>query len=184
MKSTRSLVYIGLLSVVIAGCSYFVKDWNLVHTSYIATDKLLKGVKDIPAFKPRQNGVYTKQPILVTSFVNIDNVKQSSTFGRMIAEQIGSRIAQHGHKVIEMKMRTGSIFVQEQTGELLLSRRLREISVQHDAYAVVVGTYGVSKETVYVTAKLVRAEDSVILSSYDYSLPVGPDTKKMLQKRH
>ncbi len=173
-----------LLVILIAGCSIFSKDYNLITTSYKATDKLLKGVKDIHHLEPRSNGSYTKQPILVTSFVSIDNVQQSSTLGRVIGEQIGSRLAQRGYKVIEMKMRTSNVFVQERTGELLLSRELREISFQHDAYAVVVGTYGAGKESIYVTAKLIRAKDSVILSSYDYYMPIGPDTKRMLQKKH
>lgn len=193
MKKTLTLFFASLLCMAMAGCGYVYvlnknwdlvrMDWNLVRVSHIAADKLLKGVKDIPALVPRKNGVYTEQPILVASFVNIDNVLQSSTFGRMIAEQIGSRLVQRHYKVVELKMRTGSIFVQEKTGELLLSRQLRQISIQHNAYAVVVGTYGASKEIVYVTAKLVRAEDNVILSSYDYNLPVGPDTKYMLRNR-
>ncbi len=174
MKKTLTLFYVSLLTVAIAGCASIGKDYNLVSSSYSAADKLLKAA--------RQNGIDTKQVILVTSFVNIDNVQQSSTFGRMTAEQIGSRLVQRGYKVIEMKMR-GTVFVQEKTGELLLSRQLRQITLQHDAYAVVVGTYGASKGTVYVTAKLVRAADNVILSSYDYRLPMGPDTKKMLRKR-
>jgi len=174
MKKTLTLFYASLLTVAIAGCVSIGKDYNLVSSSHSAADQLLKAA--------RQNGIDTKQAILVTSFVNIDNVQQSSTFGRMTAEQIGSRLVQRGYKVIEMKMR-GTVFVQEKTGELLLSRQLRQISLQHDAYAVVVGTYGSSKGTVYVTAKLVRAADNVILSSYDYRLPMGPDTKKMLQKR-
>ncbi len=170
MKPRFTLLYMTLL--LMAGCSYFpTVDWNLVPSSYKAADALLKGVK---------KGIYMKQPILVASFVNIDNVQQSSTFGRMIAEQIGSRLVQRGYRVIELKMRTNNVFVQEKTGELLLSRQLQNISVQHDAYAVVVGTYGDGKEIVYVTAKLVRAQNNVILSSYDYSLPVGPVTKKML----
>ncbi|MCK5876622.1 MAG: hypothetical protein KAG43_03215 [Candidatus Marithrix sp.] len=172
-----------LVVLFVAGCSMFSKDYNLISTSYKATDKLLRGVRDIHQLEPRYNGVYTRQPILVTSFVNVDNVQQSSTFGRVIGEQIGSRLAQRGYKIIEMKMRTSNVFVQERTGELLLSRELREISFQHDAYAVVVGTYGIGKESVYVTAKLVRAKDSVILSSYDYYLPIGPNTKRMLQKQ-
>ena len=183
-KSTRNFLTVCWFCTLLAGCAFSIKDPNLVSASYKAADALLKGVKDIPILTPKQNGVYSRQPILVSSFVNIDDLTQSSTFGRVVAEQIGSRIAQHGYKVIEMKMRTGSIFVKAQTGELVLSRELREISFQHDAYAVVVGTYGASKGTVYLTAKLVRAKDSVILSSYDDRLPVGPDTKQMLRKKN
>ncbi|RKZ82318.1 MAG: hypothetical protein DRR19_20890 [Candidatus Parabeggiatoa sp. nov. 1] len=185
-KSTLNFVTVGLLCVLLAGCPFAIREPDLVKASYKAADALLKGVEDIPILAPRKHGVYAKQPILVSSFVNIDNLIQSSTFGRVVAEQIGSRFAQYGYKIIEMKMRTDSLFVQEQTGELALSRELREISYQHNAYAVVVGTYGYGpseKGLVYVTAKLVRAKDSVILSSYDYRLPVGPSTKKMLRQK-
>jgi TolB-like protein len=183
MKTTLNLLIVGWFCILLAGCSFIFKDYNLVRASYKAADKLLDGIDDIEFLQPREDGMDAKQPILVTSFVNIDNLQESSTFGRVVGEQIGSRIAQYGYKMIEMKMRTGSIFVQEQTGELILSRQLRQISFQHDAYAIVVGTYAVSKGSVYVTAKLVRAKDSVILSSYDYWLPVGPDTKQMLRKK-
>ncbi len=174
MKLTKIILYTALFSGLIISCST-IKDKNLIHASYVAADTLL-GTRIKPTLYSE------KQPILVASFVNIDNVQYSSTFGRIIAEQIGSRLVQRGYKVIEMKMR-GTIFVQEQTGELLLSRKVRELSVEHDAYAVIVGTYGASEKTVYVTAKLIRTQDNVILSSYDYSLPRGPDTKKMLQKK-
>ncbi|MCK5720333.1 MAG: hypothetical protein KAH84_10360 [Thiomargarita sp.] len=185
IKSKRPLFYlIFFLIFALAGCSYITKDRDLVSSSYRAADKLLSGVKDFYSFlHPRRNGVYSAKPILVASFVNINNLQQSSTFGLIVAEQIGSRFAQRGYKIIELKLRTDSIFVQQQTGELLLSRELQAISLQHDAYAVIVGTYAAGKEIVYVTAKLVRTKDNVILNSYDYSLPLGPNTKQMLRKR-
>jgi TolB-like protein len=148
---------------------------GIIGASYRAVDNLLKIVKDVH--------LYQDKPILVASFVNVDDVQASSTFGRAIAEQFSSRIAQHGHKVIEVKMRTNSLFVQEHTGELMLSRELRDISLQHDAFAVLVGTYAESKRRVYLTAKLVQANSSIILSSYDYELPIGPDVKSMLQNK-
>ena len=47
-------------------------------------------------------GLPADEPILVSSFVNIDDLTQSSTFGRIVAEQIASNVAQHGFKVVEM----------------------------------------------------------------------------------
>lgn len=170
------------LCLALLSCSKEVKDINLVTASYRAADALLKNSKEIE--------LYPNKPLLVASFVDIDNVQLSSTFGRMIAEQIGSRIAQRGYKVIEAKLRTQSVFVRgtenPNEGEFLLSRELQDISLQHDAHAVIVGTYAKGPEVVYVTAKLIRTRDSMILGSYDYSLPVGKNTKKMLQgiKQH
>lgn len=189
MKSIQRLCFAGLLALLMSGCSQLLFDHafldrDLVRTSYKSVDMLLKGVKTVPALRPnpKRNGVYINPPILVASFVNIDNVQKSSTFGRVIAEQMASRLSQKGYKVIEMKMRSDSIFIQEQTGELMLSRELRQISHKHNAYAVLVGTYGASKYVVYLTAKLIRTKDNVILNAYDYSLPVGPDTRKMLKR--
>ena len=177
---TQILVYICCIFMV--GCSNVIKDKDLVKTSYRVADVIVGNIKDTVMLRDTgSDGFYLTKPILVASFVNIDNVQQSSTFGRMVSEQIGSRIAQHGYKVIEMKLRTESIFIQTQNGEFLLSRELQLIGQQYDAYAVVVGTYGVSKEVVYVTAKLIRVKDSVILSSHDYGVPIGPDTKRMLR---
>jgi len=151
---------------------------GLIGANYRAADALLQRDKGLQFNRNR--------PLLVTSFVDIDDVQRSSTFGLTLAEQIGSRIAQRGFKVVEMKMRTSNIFVRgnrfpQEQGEFMLSRELHEISLQHDAYAIVVGTYAQSKRRVYVTAKMINTEDNVILASYDYELPIGPDTKYLLR---
>ncbi len=166
------------LLIFITACSLLeVRDSNLVRSSYRAADALLDKAKEVH--------LYPGKPILVASFVDIDNVQVSSTFGRIIAEQMGSRIAQRGHKIIEVKLRTNSLFVRgsenENEGEFMLSRELQDISLQYDAHAVVVGTYAKAAEVVYVTAKVIRTKDNIILGSYDYVLPIGKDTKKMLQ---
>jgi TolB-like protein len=177
IRFTLTLLWSSLLLVGLANCSKEVKDANLVPASYNAADALLKNAKEIE--------LHPNNPILVASLVDIDNVQISSTLGRMIAEQIGSRLAQRGYKIVEVKLRSSSIFVKgtesPNEGEFLLSRELQDISLQHDAQAVIVGTYAKGPEIVFVTVKLVRTRDSTILGSYDYSLPVGKNTKKMLQ---
>lgn len=188
-KNSVKLACIAACVALMVGCSSQpknkqIEDADLVKTSYHAADALLGEISH--HYKNPNNGkglnLLPSKPILVASFVNIDNVHRSSTFGRMVAEQIGSAISKKGFKVFEMKLRH-NVFIQEQTGELLLSREIREISLQHNAHAVLVGTYAAGKRTVYVNAKLVRANDGVVLASHDYGLPIGPDTKHMLNKR-
>ncbi|OHB56469.1 MAG: hypothetical protein A2173_02740 [Planctomycetes bacterium RBG_13_44_8b] len=120
-------------------------------------------------------------PLLVASFVNVDNLSESSTFGRMISEQISSRFKQLGYTSIEMKLRT-TIFIKEGSGEFLLSRELSDISSKHNANAMVVGTYAIASDRVYLTVRIVNAADSVILASYDYNVPMTRDVFKMLLK--
>lgn len=120
-------------------------------------------------------------PILVANFVDIDNLNSTSTFGKVVSEQIASRFKQKHYATIEMKLRT-SIFIREGSGELLLSRELSEISTKHRAQAVVVGTYAVASKKVYITARVVNASDGRVLSSYDYDIPITSDVFKMLLK--
>ena len=147
-----------------------VRDANLVDASYAAADALLERAPWL-----RERG----DPLLATTFMDINNLEASSALGRVIGEQIGSRFAQKGFTVIELKMRH-NIFVAEGTGELMLSRSLREISQSHNAAAVITGTYAVARQSVYVTARLIRALDNRVLAAYDYALPYGPDAKALV----
>ena len=97
-----------------------------------------------------------------------------------MAEQTASRIVQRGYTVIELKLRE-NVFVQRQGGQFVLSREVRDISQSVDAQAVVAGTYAVGKEIVYVNARVIRTTDNVIMGAYDYSLPVGKNTRAMLR---
>lgn len=81
-----------------------------------------------------------KEPIIVTSLVNIDDVRKSSTLGRMSSEIIANRLSQHGYQVREVKM-GHNIFVSELEGEFILSRELHEIARKHDVQGFIVGTY-------------------------------------------
>jgi TolB-like protein len=183
MNKLSSLILVFIAAFVLVGCaqptvtkySYQKKgDVNLVSVSYAIVDKLENNLK---------TPISPDNPIIVASFVDINDLKASSPFGRMIAEQVGSRFAQKGYKVIEMKLRQNSVFVEEGRGEFLLSRDLKLISLNHDASAVVVGTYACSRDKIYVSSRIVNPEDSVILSSIDYGIPAGPMLQKSLMNK-
>ncbi|MCF6354977.1 MAG: hypothetical protein L3J26_07710 [Candidatus Polarisedimenticolaceae bacterium] len=179
MKKNTHFIFgvVVLLLIGLAGCTDqnrvkpAIKDANLIAINYAAADNLIASAAGV---------LTTSQPLLITSFVNIDDLRASSTFGRITSEQIGSRFSQSGYPVIEMKLRS-SVFIKEQSGEFILSRVLKSLSTSHDAQAVLAGTYAVGSNVVYVTSKLIRTSDGVILSSYDYTLPMGPDTAKLLR---
>ncbi len=145
---------------------------NILETSYVAADSLGKGL--------RFRGITPDMPILAASFVDIDDLTQSSTLGRIVSEQIASRLAQHGFKVIETKLRQGSIFIKKGKGEFLLSRELLDLSANQGAQAVLVGTYAVSEYFIFISARVVRTENSAVITGYDYELPQDKTTKSML----
>jgi TolB-like protein len=133
----------------------------LIASSYAAADRLMT-----PAAK--QELLNKEKRVLVASWVDVNQVSRSSIFGKMMAEQLASRLVQQGIPVMEVKLRS-SLFITEKGGEMLLSREIREISQQHNAEAVVVGTYAdAGSSGVYVTVKLVRAVDGLVLSATNF----------------
>lgn len=161
-----------IITLFFIGCSYKSKciKWNgdLIYPSYTIANMLENNLNA---------SISSDDPIIIASFVDVSDLK-STPFGRIIAEQIGSRLAQKGYKIIEMKLRQNSIFVDPKgKGEFLLSRNLQDISTEHNASAVVVGTYACSYDRVYVSARIIDPTSSVVLASYDCGIPM--DYKEM-----
>jgi TolB-like protein len=119
-------------------------------------------------------------PVLVATVVNVNDMRRSAPLGRTLSEQYASNMATAGFNVKEMKLR-GDVFIREETGELLLSREIKDIARSHNANMVLVGTYSAAANFTYVSLKFVRAEDSRIIRAYDYALPNDKDVTRLLQ---
>jgi curli biogenesis system outer membrane secretion channel CsgG len=118
-------------------------------------------------------------PVLVATIVNVNDLSRSAPLGRTLSEQYASHMAATGFNVKEVKLR-GDVFVKEGTGELLLSREIKDIARNHNASLVLVGTYSAAASYTYVSLKLVRTEDSRIVRGYDYALPNDRDVQRLL----
>lgn len=184
----KSLLFVGLALVGgLVGCSsptyyYRAKDGSIRHLPkdeemvpfiYAATDQLVQNA---------HRAVSSDAPILVASFVNVNNLQESSSFGRIMAEQVTSRLAQRGYRPIEMKLRRDSVFIKKEAGEFLLSRELQQLSSEYNASGVVVGTYAVARNEVFVSIRLVRVDDNSVLSGTDFSMPIGLNTLELLKQ--
>lgn len=119
-------------------------------------------------------------PVLVATIVNVNDMRRTAPLGRTLSEQYASQMANAGFNVKEMKLR-GDVFIREETGELLLSREIKDIARTHNASMVLVGTYSAAANFTYVSLKFVRTEDSRIIRAYDYALPNDKDVSKLLQ---
>lgn len=140
-------------------------------TNYSAADQLLKQL----------DGKLTpNQPLIVATLVNINHLEQSSTFGRLISEQVSSKFSQAGLQVVEMKLRD-NIFMKQDQGELMLTRNVKNIAHSYDAQAVVVGTYAESDRLVYVNLKVIQPQTDIILAVYNYVLPKNNGVNAMLR---
>ena len=165
------------------GCEYRIRtgecpqkiltpDVNLIESSYQAADNLIRN-KHL-TFQP-------KSRLLITTIADINNLEDSTSLGRLIAEQLAVRFAQRGYSVVEAKLQSG-LFMIPNTGEFILSHQLRNLGQQYQARTVVAGTYAIAKDKVYITLKMLDCQSSEVISSYAYTLPLGSNTLTLLQK--
>ena len=159
-----------LLSV--SGCSYFNetklenslgKDVNIINYSYDIADDLVKNA--YPPLIPRQQ----EMAILTTTFVNNNNLRNTSHFGRLLQDNIGSRFVQKGYTVNEVKLRK-DLLIEEKSGETILSRNLELLDQSQKAQAILVGTISQAQRTMYISARLINPNDSTIIASKNYRL--------------
>lgn len=118
-------------------------------------------------------------PMIAATFVDIDNLAQSSTFGRISSELMASALSRQGIKIREVKMRD-SLFIEEQVGELILSRQVQRLSARYDARSILMGTYAQGQDYVYVSARVVRSTDALVLGTADFRLPLNNNTRTLL----
>lgn len=118
--------------------------------------------------------------ILTTSFVDLHDFDKTSAFGRIVSQQIGSRIGQYGFRVIEARL-ASTLSMTPRAGEFMLTRETaRLLEDSYDAGAVLVGTYSDLGNNIFVSARVVRLSDNAIMAAYEYTLPRDADVNRLL----
>ena len=119
------------------------------------------------------------QPLIVATIVDINALEKSSTMGRLVSEQISAVFSQAGHRMVEMKFRE-NVYMKRNEGELLLTRELTAVAKQHNAQAVIVGTYAIASDVVFINLKVVQPNSNLVLAAHDYALPLDANLRAML----
>ena len=119
--------------------------------------------------------------VLVASLANIDDLEESSRFGRAVAEQVGSRLVQNGFVVREVKL-ADTLMVREHNGEFILSRDFANIANAHNADVVVTGTYSEAQLYMFVNLRMTRLVDGVVLAAHDFEIVRDTDIITMTKR--
>ena len=165
-------ILLGIIVCLFAGCSRFNctrledalgTETDLIKFSYKIADQLTE--KAYPPLVP----LNPDMPLLVTTFVDNNNFRQTSQFGRTMQEHITSRLVQLGYAVKEIKL-SNSLLIEQQSGETILSRDLKKLSQSQKAQAILVGTVSVANRTMYISSRLIDPVTANVISSDDYRL--------------
>lgn len=150
-----------------------VQEVDIISMNHSIADALVGELrKNHPSF-------HRNKPILVTTFVTLSSLENSSELGMMIADQIASRFTQHGYAIVEARMRH-ELAIRQDKGEFILSREVENLSTEYKATAVIVGNYSQSRDTLYVTARLIQLKDKQVLASVNAKVPLGDNTRDLL----
>jgi TolB-like protein len=139
------------------------KDTDLISFSYQIAENLVD--RSMPPLVP----LHPDMPVMITTFVDNNDLTKTSRFGRLLQEHITSRMVQLGYSVREIKL-TRTINIDPKSGETVLSRDLSKISGELQAQAIVAGTVSRSDRMLYISARLIAPDNSNIIASYDHQL--------------
>lgn len=120
-------------------------------------------------------------PIAVTTMVNLDDLYSTSSFGRMYSEQLMSELAMRGYQVVELRHADSLQFLTS-AGEFGLSRDMSSLRQVRNLGGVVVGTYSVSPERVYVNVRLIEPSNSMIVSAASVEMGRSEEISRMLRQ--
>ena len=101
-KNFDKIFFFIILSVLFYSCAT-----NIINKSYKAADYLIDNSTE---------NVMNVKPLIVASLVNIDELEESTALGKLIAEQIASRLSQRGYYVKEMKLSSNEFIKRDEAG--------------------------------------------------------------------
>lgn len=148
-------------------------DTNLISFSYKIADRLTASA--LPPLVP----LNPDMPILVTTFVDNNDLEKTSQFGRTMQEHIASRLVQLGYSVKEIKL-SNHLLIEPRSGETILSRDLKKLSQSQKAQAILVGTISYTNRTMYISTRLINPVSANVITSDDYRLCMDDQILAML----
>lgn len=149
MLKKATIFISALLIASLNGCTsyryYETKDADLVEVSYDATcvlkDKLTRTL-------PKNSLV------VVSTLLNVDNLNKTSSFGRIISDQIASAFHNSGYQIIGMEMPI-DLFVMQEKGALHLSDETKAVLKPYRPAVIVGGVCAPGKKNAYVSFRIV-----------------------------
>lgn len=115
---------------------------------------------------------------IITSFANLNRLSETTSFGRLIAENLIHELQVRKWQVFEIRL-TKDVIINE-TGEFSLSRDIKRLKEQYKIGGIVAGTYSVSGNNIIVNTRVIDINTGLVISSAQASIPVNWFTDGLL----
>ncbi len=93
--------------------------------------------------------------IAITDFVNTEDIGNVNKFGRYLGEEAYNILPALDFNVLEVKAAT-HLFIIERKGEVILTRKGKELQGEYAFASLLVGTYTLTDNYIQVNARIVR----------------------------
>jgi TolB-like protein len=178
----KPLATAALLALMLSACSSTPPKDEANYSTVSSNQFIASNYKAADSLMLQLSGkLVADKPLIMATIVNIDALEETSTLGRLISEQISTRMAQGGMSMLEMKLRN-SVYLKRNQGELMLTREIGEVAQTHNAQAIVVGSYAETSDMVFVNIKVIQPNTNYVLAGQDYVLAKEAIVRSMLQR--
>jgi TolB-like protein len=168
--------------LLLAACSSTPKNEEGNYSTISSNQFISSNYKAADALLQQLSGkLVADKPLIIATVVNIDALEQTTTLGRLVSEQVSTRMAQGGLAMLEMKLRN-SVYLKRNQGELMLTREIGEVANSHNAQAIVVGSYAETSDMVFINIKVIQPNTNFVLAGHDYVLAKEAIVRSMLQR--
>jgi TolB-like protein len=115
---------------------------------------------------------------IVTSFSNLNRLAETTSFGRLVAENFIHELQVRKWKIFEVRL-TKDIIINE-TGEFSLSRDIKKIKEIYMVGGIITGTYSVANGHIIVNSRVIDINTGLVVSSAQSHMPVTWFTDALL----
>ncbi|MBP9615891.1 MAG: hypothetical protein KBD88_02590 [Aliarcobacter sp.] len=134
------------------------------NQKYVTTQNTLEAtIASLAAQMMQNKKMDTNKPVLITSFVRLDEFKKTTEFGRVVSESLINELSNRGFNIIEFRGQMAVSINDE--GEYFISRKPHEIKGSIPNTYVVVGTYSRQAGRIMLNARVIDNITGKIITS-------------------
>jgi len=131
---------------------------------HVTTQYSLEGtINSLATQMMRNQKMATNKPVIITSFVRLDQFKKTTEFGRVVSESLINEMSNRGFNIIEFRGQL-AVSVNDQ-GEYFITRKVREMKGKTPNTYVVVGTYSRQYKKIILNARVIDNVTGKIITS-------------------
>ena len=190
LKMSKLVLCAACCQILMAGCAaevaviqpeqrHIVSDQFAVPTTHSAAgnfnSRVIFMADQLERNLDRKNLANT---FIVTSFANLNKLSETTSFGRLVSENLIHELQVRRWQVFEVRL-TKDIIINE-SGEFSLSRDIKKLKDLYKIGGIVAGTYSVTGNNIIVNVRVIDINTGIVISSAQSHIPVNWFTDNLL----